>query len=113
MNPSSVRELDLLRHVLEDVKRSGSVLGTTVDSFYELVERRVRTRGFNELMLVDFPELGKLYDQALSSGWLNSKAIPRAFGKAECHGDLQNLWVYRKLLFATIDGCATLNGGSA
>lgn len=109
MKPSSVRELELLRHVLEDVKRSGSVLGTTVDSLYELVELRVRTRGFNELMLVDFPELGKLYDQALSSGWLNSKAIPRAFGKAEFHGDLQNLWIYRKLLFATIDSFGQLD----
>lgn len=109
MTPSSVRELEFLRHVLEDVKRSGSVLGTTVESLYNSVERRARTRGFHQLLLVDFPDLGKVYDQGLSTGWFNSKTMPRAFGKAEFHGDLQNTWIYRELLFATFDSFGQLD----
>lgn len=104
MMQSSVRELEFLRNVLTDVKRQGSVLGTTVESFYTHVERRVKTRGFHELLLVDFPDLGKVYDQALSSGSLNLTAIPLAFGKLHDVGRFQDSWIFRTLLHATIDG---------
>lgn len=105
---SSNQALEPLLHIISDVRLWDEGLDCTIDSFFTEVEKRARTRGWQQILLLDLPALGALYDQGLSTGFLDLKRIPEGFGKLDC-GRFQDSWIFRSLLQHTFDGFGTFD----
>lgn len=98
MKSTKLAELGLLFHIVQDYVESNPVLQNPLEKFLDNVEKRCLTRGWRELILVDFPDLGKLVDRSLSSGYLDLSKIPGSFGKLNSPEAFQRSWVYQQLL---------------
>lgn len=67
--------------------------------WYENIRTHVLTRGLN-ILLIDFPKVGKLFDKGLSSGIIDVKSLPSSFS---VEGPL-----YRHLLMEVADQTGTI-----
>jgi len=105
---TSVQALEPLRHVVKDVRKWDLGLECTIDSFYYQVEKRALSRGWKQILLLDLPALGSLYDKGLSRGYLDLEKFPASFGKLDS-GRFQDSWIFRSLLQHTFDGFGTLD----
>lgn len=100
--------LEPLRQVCEDLKDVDLGLTSTIDLFYREVEKRALSRGFQQILLLDLPKLGAVYDSGVSRGYLNFGDIPASFGKLSS-SNFSDSWVFRTLLQHTFDGFGTFD----
>jgi hypothetical protein len=105
---TSIQALEPLSHIVSDVRRWDQGLDCTIDLFYREVEKRAMTRGWRQILLLDLPALGAVYDNALSRGSLDLSRIPAAFGKLSI-ANFDDSWIFRSLLQHTFDGFGTLD----
>jgi hypothetical protein len=105
---TSIQALEPLNHVISDVRKWDQGLDCTIDLFRREVEKRAVTRGWKQILLLDLPALGAVYDNALSRGYLDFQKIPAAFGKLDV-SSFEDSWIFRSLLQHTFDGFGTLD----
>jgi hypothetical protein len=100
---TKIAELDLLSSVLKDAIIEDQDLRIHLDLFYKEVEKRAITRGWKQILLIDLPDLGKVFDKGLSSQYLDFKTVPQAFGKLDTEERVRSSWIYNALLCLVFD----------
>lgn len=107
MKYPTIAELVPYYYVCLDVGSMDVGLQSTIESFWAQVELRCRTRGWKQLMLLDLPKLGSVYDSGLSNGALLFSDIPECFGCSP--HKFEGSWIFRSLLQHTFDSQGRLD----
>jgi hypothetical protein len=98
MKSTTIAELGLARNVILDLCEFDPGLHVQLKLFLSKTDNICRTRGWKNLLLLDFPALGGLVDIGLSSGFINFDKVPTSFGKLNTEQKVRSSWIYNSLL---------------